>query len=390
MKNDIHLSTFSFYYDVIINMNEHYLIVYSHKSYKYELIECNSTFYVRDNILYINELTPSLLSKVEKMLQKKLIYPLRNVKRTWTLNNINEIDGIQNSRNLFYKEKPHLFLFEITFILNYIFPNALPEYHYPHHNDPHFEKNVNIDFDYVKLCTNKYYFPNLNKVSILGDNIFHTPIFYQVLEHCQSLNIETHIYLKYCEYVKNIDTINKCNINININIYCDDLYDYHLNNHIAYKNFYNKYHKYYYPIQNISKYCSTTSLLNRYKFPVQFFPSLKLERSVVGKLLTFEKSKVLNRQFNRNDLFRNYLTNDYFFGKLIVDNSGNIWPSFLHNILGCLQNQRIDDLIHKAFADHSAWMLSRSIFHLCKNCAYNIFCPSISPYEIIYNQTFCK
>ena len=90
--------------------------------------------------------------------------------------------------------------------------------------------------------------------------------------------------------------------------------------------------------------------------------------------LTLEKRKI----------FINQTINVFDFGKLYIDQSGNVYANPLMKALGTIDDN-IKALIYKELENGKSWRRIRNSFP-CNNCIYQWLCPSPSDLELLIGK----
>ena len=82
------------------------------------------------------------------------------------------------------------------------------------------------------------------------------------------------------------------------------------------------------------------------------------------------------------ELIAKKISNPSFFGKLTVDNMGNIYTDFNNPHIGNIDKIELKKLVYELIKDeNSTWLKNRRAIEPCCNCIYNILCPPFSSYE---------
>lgn len=94
------------------------------------------------------------------------------------------------------------------------------------------------------------------------------------------------------------------------------------------------------------------------------------------------ETDILELPLKNNNIFYNRNLNRCFFGKFIIDVTGNIYVSLASDVIGHISDNSISSLIKKAYYENSLWLLTRNKVNICSECVYNELCPPVSNYEI--------
>jgi len=87
------------------------------------------------------------------------------------------------------------------------------------------------------------------------------------------------------------------------------------------------------------------------------------------------------------ELIAKKISNPSFFGKLTFGVHGNVYSNPNLPPISHIDNLNLKHLIYELLTDdNSIWLSSRIKADPCKKCIYNLLCPPISNYEIIFGQ----
>lgn len=152
----------------------------------------------------------------------------------------------------------------------------------------------------------------------------------------------------------------------------------------------NKIYNYVFHIENIEQYNYFKNFANKYNISQFSFRFIGNDLAFVKNTLFFHRHELLATKQSISDVIKKSIFNVNYKGKLIISNdlSCYITPNFC---VGNLNNDKIETIIYNSFFyDNSPWFLTRKQVEPCKDCAFNILCPSITEYELKYNCfNFC-
>lgn len=98
----------------------------------------------------------------------------------------------------------------------------------------------------------------------------------------------------------------------------------------------------------------------------------------------FERNDELLQNKSKTDIYINKNINKNFYGNLFIDPNGYIYTSYNLPPIGNYKDS-IEELIENATFHNQAWYFIRKHGE-CKECIYQLFCPSISNYELFLNK----
>ena len=87
------------------------------------------------------------------------------------------------------------------------------------------------------------------------------------------------------------------------------------------------------------------------------------------------------------DLITKKISNPAFFGKLTVDVHENVYSNINLPPVNTINDMNLKRLIYDLITDEdSIWLKSKIKVEPCNKCIYNLLCPPISNYEIVFEQ----
>lgn len=266
-------------------------------------------------------------------------------------------------------------LFTITFVLDKI--PALPELHYPFlsSNSFHFTDDV-LKTDRIKEIISKIQY--VRCVRLLSNDILNSDV--PLLAELRGYDLETIVNQEY--YLTHLEEILDYPSKLKFIVYIDDISHFDESKCIRSND-----------RTNISYFCrirdhSELMALSKYNGHIIPFPSLNSSAELIHSMLDYSMEDLLETTTTEQDLLLKNTVNPLFYGKILVDNTGNIKP---YPFTDCNDNEgkgTKNELIQ--LKDNPYWHMTRSdFFEKCRNCALLGLCPPLSIFEINLRQTFC-
>jgi pseudo-rSAM protein len=249
--------------------------------------------------------------------------------------------------------------------------------------------NSRLEMNLISKLLDDCKFSMLNRINILGGNIFRYQYLNPLIEYLKLFPILKKFFIyhedldrkkefsvfrdrlieiviiidKKCKINKIKDTARILN-NLSINYkYCpivessDDIKKYY-----EIDNLKTKIYKKFYPIFTN----------NNYDFFKNFVFINKQDIFCSYKDL---KSILINSKVNRN-----------LFGKISIMSNGNVYSNVNKPSIGNINSQNIKDIIYNEIYKYKYWMEVRKNKKECRSCVFNSLCPPISGYEYVLNQ----
>jgi pseudo-rSAM protein len=94
---------------------------------------------------------------------------------------------------------------------------------------------------------------------------------------------------------------------------------------------------------------------------------------------------IMGSTASKYEILGNTCLNYNNFGKILINNNGEVYTNFHFKSLGNIKINTIQEIVKNAFNENEFWFMSRKNVEPCKNCIFNILCPSISNYELVLN-----
>lgn len=126
-------------------------------------------------------------------------------------------------------------------------------------------------------------------------------------------------------------------------------------------------------------------LLDKDKF--QFFPLFNgNNKHFFINNIYISEEQIMSQTLSQKDILIKSILNTNFFGKLTIMPNGDIFSNCNLNKLGNIHSNLIDSCIKKELQSRKSWRKSRKHQTPCKRCTYNMLCPPISNYELLFNK----
>ncbi|MBN1820490.1 MAG: TIGR04150 pseudo-rSAM protein [Prolixibacteraceae bacterium] len=256
-----------------------------------------------------------------------------------------------------------------------------------------------LDLNNIKDLLTEAKNSNLLRLNILGADIFRYSHINELIQLINDIKIEKNLYLKYSllpdyneEFFKRInDTMNRIGekkefYKFNLFFTRDDLF--------SSKNIFS----FFYNLGITTKFCfiikDEEDFIKVEKFieknevsEYEFFPYFNGENIEFFKHNIFlDENEVLGSKPSLSEILKRKRINEIKFGKLIVLSNGAVYADLNKIKLGTLGSESLKNLIYKEITDGNSWRETRSKLEPCKDCLYELICPSPSFYENALNR----
>lgn len=95
---------------------------------------------------------------------------------------------------------------------------------------------------------------------------------------------------------------------------------------------------------------------------------------------------ILQQTVSMNEIQKKRAINTTNFGRLIIDNNGDVYDNFNFPPISKIDSISIVQTVEKEIDDKMRWFTIRKMIEPCKNCIYRHLCPPISNLEFFMNQ----
>ncbi|MDF1549392.1 MAG: TIGR04150 pseudo-rSAM protein [Bacteroidales bacterium] len=147
-------------------------------------------------------------------------------------------------------------------------------------------------------------------------------------------------------------------------------------------------HDFKFLIENMEQYGKTEKLIAIYNIEsysiLPFYNGGNL--AFFKEMVFIDKDDILNDKKEMNQILANEAINSYFFGKIHIVPSGDVYISLNEAKIGNLFRIDISEIVYNEMNNEGIWFLTRTKISPCKNCIYCSLCPPISNYELSIGQ----
>lgn len=95
---------------------------------------------------------------------------------------------------------------------------------------------------------------------------------------------------------------------------------------------------------------------------------------------------ILQQTVSMNEIQKKRAINTTNFGRLIIDNNGDVYDNFNFPPISKVDSVSIVQTVEKEIDDKMRWFTIRKMIEPCKNCIYRHLCPPIGNLEFFMNQ----
>jgi pseudo-rSAM protein len=245
---------------------------------------------------------------------------------------------------------------------------------YRQFNYPYFKKcKKELSFKYISEIYQQFHFSFLERVNILGTDIWKYSNLSKLLELIKTSNIKTEFYLRDTDALENINNFSDFSAkNIKINVLCTKNYT---KNHLI--------------------MLMDTAKKNNIKMKLNFAISSERDYSNIENIIQelnikhftllpyYNKSNV---DFFKENIFVNKEDISNFFGNIHVFHNGDVYANPNNSKLGNLKTHTLMEMIYKEMNQGKSWFKLRKNISPCKSCIFNALCPPISNYEYVFGK----
>ncbi|MCL2290292.1 MAG: TIGR04150 pseudo-rSAM protein [Bacteroidetes bacterium] len=223
---------------------------------------------------------------------------------------------------------------------------------------------------------------SVNKINLMGGNVFKHPCFCEILSLINNHNIEIELYAHY-KHLLNYTTPNSLPISV-LNVIIDNEVDMiALTNVISLINNAQFTIKYHFFVTNDKEY---ENIINK-------LPTLDIENYIFHPLFNehnfdffkenvfVNKDDICGEKTSITDIYIRQVANPIYFGKLYIMCNGDVFANLNANKIGNLENQSLAEIANNEMDKGTSWRQTRDKVKPCKKCLYKFICPPISNYE---------
>ena len=249
------------------------------------------------------------------------------------------------------------------------------------------KSNEFINVDIIKNIFSRYNFPNLKNIVLSGSNLLNKSAFYDIIRFLKP-RCKIKLFISYKEYMKNVDEYTRLNLDIEFNLICDQYFSENIYiDYILFKDANVVFNYYINDLKGLNFLVRNESLINKLIFNVH--PYYSNNKQFLSKIITYTKNAILTEKKSKMKIIRNYLVNEFFYGRIVIHNNGDIFSNLLLNPAGNLNSDSFSNILYKISRDSYSWLFPRNKFEKCGGCLYNCFCPPLTLIELVSNDTYC-
>jgi len=236
--------------------------------------------------------------------------------------------------------------------------------------------NGELTFGEIENIFKQIQFSSVEKINILGGNIFK----YQYIKKLQvlfdSFKEILHCYFNYENYETNVlsDSLPLeliVNFPIKKNLFKS-----------TWKLINKEKTTVHFIIENEEQYEQVESLVNEFNIE-----KYKIQPVFTGENLDFfqenifiDKEDLFSRTISVREIFRNQKLNSNFFGSLFILPDGSVKANMNASVIGSIRTDSLLSMIFREMVDNTAWRMIRNS-QPCSKCIYQFICPAPSNYE---------
>lgn len=240
-----------------------------------------------------------------------------------------------------------------------------------------------LDINTLKYIIQQIQYGAVNKLNLLGGNIFEYPYYSELLELLVNFDGHVHIW-NHCANFNNKDIIFHTfhyEVIVTFPIKSKSL-DTCVN---LCKNNNAKFHFY---ITSIEEYEKAENLIDKYEIN-----DYTIHPIYTGKNHAFFKEYIYSKRedlyqiklpFRR--IFSHQKMNTFFFGTLTILPNSKVYANINTSELGNIRYSTLLDVIEKEMRENTAWRKIRDTSP-CNKCIYQYICPSPSNYELVIGKS---
>ena len=99
-----------------------------------------------------------------------------------------------------------------------------------------------------------------------------------------------------------------------------------------------------------------------------------------------DEQDILENKTSLEMIFSNQVMNRNHFGKLTILSNGEIFTNINDSCKGNIKTGSLKKIIYDEMMTGNSWKNNRTKISPCKNCNYELLCPSISNYEYVIKK----
>ncbi|MDL2257344.1 TIGR04150 pseudo-rSAM protein [Bacteroidales bacterium OttesenSCG-928-I14] len=243
-------------------------------------------------------------------------------------------------------------------------------------------QNKYLDLSTIKRVLNSLAYSQLNRINILGGNIFQHPYFAELLNLLKEYHFNFHLWSHYANFDN--QTMIKENFSYDV-IIAFPIEDIFWNRCIDLLK--DKQASYHFYIANEEEYNKSETLIGKHKIENYSISPIYTENNLnfFEENIYIEKDDIFENIIPFRHIFRNQKLNSNYFGKLYVLPGGSVKASMNTSVLGNIKNNSLLEIIYCELDRNTTWRQIRDK-EPCSSCLYQFLCPPPSNYETVINK----
>ncbi|MEE4000273.1 TIGR04150 pseudo-rSAM protein [Tenacibaculum sp. FZY0031] len=304
-----------------------------------------------------------------------------------------------DSNSLSIGEKIVSYLKELNILLNNqkndaFLENAYNQFLYCGKNEP---SNEQLDYDKLLRFLEKINLNELTSINLTGSDISAYENIDKFLMYLEPFKLTKNLFFHIDVFNDQIDSLKRLLTIINNKFWYNVVLFVHVK-HIdllKIKNAINVLtekrikHRFHFIIENEEDYFSSEATINEFKISAYSILPFYNKKNIdfFEKHIFLEKEDILAQELTLRKVNTLKKVNPNFFGKLYVDNSGNIFTNVNLEAVGHIALNSVADILHTELDKQKSWFDIKLNDDVCSNCVYNTICPPKSNYEYFFNKS---
>lgn len=135
-------------------------------------------------------------------------------------------------------------------------------------------------------------------------------------------------------------------------------------------------------IKELEKFIFESKVLNYQLHPYYNYNN----ESFLMEEMYLNEEDILNVRIDIHDVYQRQFLNIFNYGKLIFKSNGECYTNINSKSIGNISDNSFLDIIYSAVFEDEMWSLTRKKLFPCRNCTFNVLCPSVSNYEMVIGK----
>jgi pseudo-rSAM protein len=252
------------------------------------------------------------------------------------------------------------------------------------------QRNMELDFKYIEKTISAANTFGVGQLNISGGNIFFYSEFAKLCDLLNRFPINVSLYLNYLNVTHSEDKLKSITgLPFNLNIL--------LNSPVKEKE-----------LEKVISLIGKSTLHGIYNFIVAKEEDIEISQQLIsrygiknyyfkpyfngGNIEFFRanvfptREDIIGSRPTMKEIFKKQKVNLFNFGSIIISSSGSIRAAINAEEIGNIKKNSLQETIYKEITGLESWRKTRERVEPCKNCNYNLLCPSISNYEFIIGK----